>query len=64
MLEKIYHSKSIINELRQGILGQYVDNFADYFQEIGYSKKTYAKRFAVISSLSQWLTKKKAVSLI
>ena len=58
MLEKIYHYKSIIQELRYGTLGKHIDGFASYFYELGYARKWLAHRFAVIRSLSQWLTKR------
>ncbi len=58
MLEKIYHYKSVIQELRHGVLGKHIDGFASYFYELGYARKCLSLRFAVIRSLSQWLTKK------
>lgn len=58
MLEKIYHYKSVIQELRCGMLGKYIDYFAAYYYELGYARKCLAYRFAVIRSLSQWLTKR------
>jgi len=63
MLEKIYHYKSVIQELRCGVLGKYIDCFATYFYELGYARKNLPDHFAVIRSLSQWLTKRK-LSLI
>jgi site-specific recombinase XerD len=57
MLEKIYHDKLAIQELRQGVLGKYVDDFALYLHELGYSKKQLRFRLAVIRRLSAWLTK-------
>jgi site-specific recombinase XerD len=58
MLEKIYHYKSVIQELRCGVLDKYIDYFAAYYYELGYARKCLAHRFAVIRSLSQWLTKR------
>jgi len=63
MLEKIYHYKSVIQELRRGVLGKHIDCFATYFYELGYARKCLPHRFAVIRSLSQWLTKKN-ISLV
>lgn len=64
MLEKIYHNKAIIHELRQGIFGKYIDGFSVYLQELRYSKKNRVGRFTIVRSFSQWLTKKKVVWLI
>jgi len=63
MLEKIYRNKSLIQELRNGLLGDYIDYFATYLYELGYALKCLPNRFAVISSLSQWLTKRN-ISLV
>jgi site-specific recombinase XerD len=57
MLEKIYHDKLVIQELRQSVLGKYIDDFALYLQELGYSKKQLLSRLTVIRKLSAWLIK-------
>ncbi|MBS0349757.1 MAG: tyrosine-type recombinase/integrase [Proteobacteria bacterium] len=57
VLEKIYHDKLVIQELRQSVLGKYIDDFALYLQELGYSKKKFRSRLTVIRKLSTWLTK-------
>ena len=38
-------------------LGKYIDDFALYLQELGYSKKQLRSRLTVIRKLSTWLTK-------
>ncbi len=58
VLEKIYHDKLVIQELRQSVLGKYIDDFSLYLQELGYSKKQFQSRLTVIRKLSTWLTKK------
>ena len=57
MLEAIYHDKLAIQELRQGVLGKYIDDFALYLHELGYSKKQLQPRLTVIRKLSIWLRK-------
>ena len=57
MLEEIYHDKLVIQELRQGVLGKYIDDFALYLHELGYSKKQLQPRLTVIRKLSIWLRK-------
>ena len=57
MLEKIYHDKLVIQELRQGVLGKYIDDFALYLHELGYSKKRLRFQLTVIRKLSTWLAK-------
>jgi len=57
MLEKIYRNKLIIQELRQGVIGKYIDDFALHLQELGYSKKQLRFYLVVIRKLSQWLMK-------
>ncbi|MFK5950846.1 MAG: site-specific integrase [Methylococcales bacterium] len=55
MLEQIFKSKSTIQKLRSGILGQQIDDFATYFVAQDYSQKTFRSRFGLISKLSIWL---------
>jgi len=59
MLEKIYSYKRIVQELHQGVLGKYIDDFALYLQELGYFKNQLRARLTVIRSMSKWLTKNK-----
>ncbi len=59
MLEKIYCDNAVIEELRGGPLGNYIDDFTVYLQELGYARDKLQSRLAVVRSLSQWLTKKK-----
>ena len=55
MLEKIYKSQAVILQLRDGILGSHIDDFATYFIKQGYSQKTFRSRFGLISNFSAWL---------
>ena len=55
MLEKIYKSQAVILQLRDGILGKHIDDFATYFIKQGYSQKTFRSRFGLISNFSAWL---------
>ncbi len=55
MLEKIYKSQAVILQLRDGILGNHIDDFATYFIKQGYSQKTFRSRFGLISNFSAWL---------
>ena len=57
VLEKIYHDNLVIQELRQSVLGKYIDDFALYLQELGYAKKQFRSRLTVIRKLNTWLTK-------
>ena len=57
MLEKIYYNKLIVQKLRQGKLGKYIDDFALSLQEREYSRKQFQAHLTVIRKLSQWLTK-------
>ena len=59
MLEKIYKSQAIILQLRDGILGNHIDDFATYFIKQGYSQKTFRSRFGLISNFSAWLNDQK-----
>ena len=52
MLEKIYKSQAVILQLRDGILGNHIDDFATYFIKQGYSQKTFRSRFGLISNFS------------
>lgn len=58
MLENIYYNKLTIQELRKGVLGNYIDDFAFHLYEIGYQKKLRS-RLAVIRKLNKWLTENK-----
>lgn len=55
MLEQIFKSQATIQKLREGILGKYIDAFATYFVEQGYSQKTLRYRFGLVSKLNIWL---------
>ena len=55
MLEKIYKSQAVILQLRDGILGKHIDDFATYFIKQGYSQKTFRSRFGLVSNFSAWL---------
>lgn len=55
MLEQIFKSQSVIQKLRCGILGKYIDDFATFFIAQGYSQKTFRTRFGLISKLNIWL---------
>jgi site-specific recombinase XerD len=57
MLEKIYRNKLNIQELRQGVLGKYIDDFALHLKEFGYSKKQLRFHLIVIRKLNTWLMK-------
>ena len=59
MLEKIYCDNSVIQELRYGPLGNYIDNFATYLEGLGYKRNGLQSHLVVVRGLSQWLTKKK-----
>ncbi len=52
MFEKIYKSQGVILQLRDGILGKHIDDFATYFIKQGYSQKTFCSRFGLISHFS------------
>ena len=55
MLEQIYKSQSTIQQLRDGILGNYVDNYSAYLIKKEYSQQTLRSYFGLISKLSTWL---------
>lgn len=55
MLEKIYFKQDSIQGLRQGVLGNYIDDFALYLYELGYSTKNLRFRLTIIRILSTWL---------
>jgi len=55
MLEQIYKSETTIHHLRDGILGQYLDDFAFYLIKQEYSHQTLHSYFGLISKLSIWL---------
>ena len=55
MLEQIYKSQSTIQQLRDGILGNYVDNYSAYLIKKEYSQQTLHSYFGLISKLSTWL---------
>ena len=52
MLEKIYKSQAVILQLRDGILGKHIDDFATYLIKQGYSQKTFCSRFGLVSHFS------------
>ena len=52
MLEKIYKSQAVILQLRDGILGKHIDDFATYFIKQGYRQKTFCSRFGLIHHFS------------
>jgi site-specific recombinase XerD len=55
MLEQIYKSQSTIQQLRDGILGNYIDDFSACLIKKGYSQQTLHSYFGLISKLSTWL---------
>ena len=55
MLEQIYKSQSTIQQLRDGILGNYIDDFSTYLIKQEYSQQTLHSYFGLISKLNTWL---------
>ncbi|MEA3482497.1 MAG: site-specific integrase [Pseudomonadota bacterium] len=55
MLEQIYKSQSTIQQLRDGILGNYMDDFSACLIKKEYSQQTLRSYFGLISKLSTWL---------
>jgi site-specific recombinase XerD len=55
MLEQIYKSQSTIQQLRDGILGDYIDDFSTHLIKKGYSQQTLHSYFGCINKLSSWL---------
>jgi len=51
MLEKVYLQKSTIESLRNGSLGDYPDELAQYYFDNGYVAKNLKPRFGPLSSL-------------
>jgi len=56
MLEDIYNSQSTIYQLRNGALGNYIDDFTSYFLNQGYSPRQAVSRLGIISKLNVWLS--------
>ena len=59
MLEKIYRSKSTIELFRNGPLGNYPDELAQYYLSRGYSAKHMRARFGPLSQFNKWLINNK-----
>ena len=60
MIHQIYSCKKTEQDLRQGLLGAFVDELATVLLEKGYPKKYLGPRFAVIGEISRWLIEKKS----
>lgn len=55
MLEEIYHHKPTIESLRNGPLGIYPDELAQYYLSNGYSTKHLKSSFGPLSQFNRWL---------
>lgn len=55
MLEEIYRSKSTIELLRNGPLGGYPDELAQYYLSRGYTAKHMKARLGPLSQFNKWL---------
>ena len=57
MLDKIYKDSRTIKELREGPIGNYIEDLARHYISHGYKAKNIKARFGVISGFNRWLVK-------
>lgn len=55
MLERVYKSRRMMQEFRQGPLGDHIDEFVSLLIEQGYSLKGLKRRLGPISDFNRWL---------
>lgn len=55
MLERVYKSRRVMQEFRQGPLGDYIDEFVAFLIEQGYSLKALKGRLGPIGDFNRWL---------
>ena len=55
MIERFLSNPSVLQQLRDGPLGSYVDRFASRLSEQGYARSTAKNKLRLLADFSQWI---------
>ncbi len=55
MKDQTYTDPATLRRLRTGVLGPYIDSFADLLSDLGYARRTMRCQLRLVADLSHWL---------
>mgnify|MGYP006282788595 CR=1 FL=1 len=59
MVERFFARRSTVDRMRSGPLGPYVDEFAQWLAEQGYTRDITSRKIRLVADLSRWLARRR-----